>query len=403
MPSGRGVGTLLIRVRVLGNEALENRNGRLLTDVSQASEEMVEKLMLLDSASDNAAQARDPYNQAIYGIKRPKNVFDMDSEHVNRIKSTFNDVLDICGIEAGKKCDPSKSTMNRILALTDGDIDGDDIAISVVCLLAKHCRPMVDAGMVGRILPPAYKIPMGGGKYVFVRSQREFFDKITKEFIKKEKIAYGGKELSKKELREFLEKNFEYDIKLEQLASRNSVDPKLMEYLAWSYHGSVADQKRSYWITKLKRYAGLRVLLENDCIVIDGDVPGSGYVTLALDEHFHKHIMRFKEYQKHNSAIDGYAINGNASKTLYDVMHTARKYIPNGVKRFKGLGELGPDEMSELCLDKDTRTVVIFKFEKDFEEEMDKINVIMSTKREYAEARSKLMMSLRLNDIDLDT
>ena len=30
MPSGRGVGTLLVRVRVLGNEALENRNGRLV-------------------------------------------------------------------------------------------------------------------------------------------------------------------------------------------------------------------------------------------------------------------------------------------------------------------------------------------------------------------------------------
>ena len=30
MPSGRGVGTLLVRVRVLGNESLENRNGRLV-------------------------------------------------------------------------------------------------------------------------------------------------------------------------------------------------------------------------------------------------------------------------------------------------------------------------------------------------------------------------------------
>ena len=155
----------------------------------------------MDSAADNAALGRDAHNQAIYGIKRPKNIFDNDSDSVAKIKSTFNDVLDICGIEPGKKCDPEKSTMTRILALTDSDVDGDDIAISVICLLAKHCRPLIDAGMVGRILPPAYRIPKGNGKSIFVRSQKDFYDKITKAFINKETISYNGKVLGKKELR----------------------------------------------------------------------------------------------------------------------------------------------------------------------------------------------------------
>ena len=355
-----------------------------------------------DSACDNAASARDPYNQAIYGIRRPKNIFDTPTEQVARIKSTFNDVLDICGIEPGKKCDPEKSTMNHILMLTDGDIDGDDIAISTICLLAKHCKPLIDAGMVGRILPPAYAIPMGNGKYSYVRSQREFFDKITKMFIKTATVSYKGTELSKKELRAFIEKNFEYDTRLEKLANRYCVDPNVMEYIAWNYHGELKDQKKSYWMKVLKRYPGVQILIEDNMLVFDGDIKGSDYMNLALDDHFHKHVMRFKEYQKKNSTIEGYSLNKDDGLTVYDVMRHLRKVMPSGIKRFKGLGELEPEEMRALCMDKESRTVIIFKF-SDFEKDMDKINVIMSTKAEHARARKELMMSMRIDDLDLDT
>lgn len=355
-----------------------------------------------DSACDNAASARDPYNQAIYGIRRPKNIFDTPTEQVARIKSTFNDVLDICGIEPGKKCDPEKSTMNYIFMLTDGDIDGDDIAISTICLLAKHCRPLIDAGMVGRILPPAYAIPTGNGKHTYVRSQREFFDKITKMFIKTATVSYKGTELSKKELRAFIEKNFEYDTRLEKLANRYCVDPNVMEYIAWNYHGEQKDQKKSYWMKVLKRYPGVQILIEDNMLVFDGDIKGSDYMNLALDDHFHKHVMRFKEYQKKNSTIDGYTLNKEDGLTVYDVMRHLRKVMPSGIKRFKGLGELEPEEMRTLCMDKESRTVIIFKF-SDFEKDMDKINVIMSTKAEHARARKELMMSIRADDLDLDT
>ena len=361
-----------------------------------------------DSAADNAATARDPHNQAIYPIRRPANVFDLETSAVGKLKTTFNDVLDICGISAGDKCDPEKSTMNKILMLTDGDVDGDDIAISMVCLLAKHCKPLLDAGMVGRILPPAYAIPTGkNGKKVYVRSQREFFDRILKDFIEKEEVAYKGKVMTKKELRAFLEKNFEYDQWVDKLKDRYCCDPKLIEYIAWYYHGHVKDQKKSYWMDKLKKFPWLSILIEkNDSgniLVLDGDVPGFDYLNLAFDNYFDRYINLFKELQKKNASFDGYSINGEKGKTIYDVMHAMRKHIPDKkIERFKGLGELSPEEMSKLCMDKKHRTVVIFSF-KDFKKDMDKINIIMSTKKEFVEARSKLMTSMRASSLDIDT
>lgn len=356
----------------------------------------------MDSATDNAVAARDSHNQAVYGIKRPKNIYDMDSENVSRIKSTFNDVLDIMGIEPGKKCDPTKSTMNRVLTLTDGDVDGDDISNSVWCLFAKHCRPLIDAGMVGRILPPAYAIPLGGGKIEYVRSRREFFDKITKKAVKDITVEIKGTKLSKSEFRELIERNFDYDTRLESLANWCCVNPKIAEYIAWHYHGKPEDQKKSYWMQKMKKYPGLQILIEHDEIIIDGDIKGMDYINIALDEEFHKKVMKFKEYQKVNSEVYGYTINGEPDMSLYDVMHSVRKYVPAGVQRFKGLGELSPSEMKKLCLDKKTRTVVICKFD-DFEKDMRKIDVIMSTKKECAESRKEITFGRSIDPLDLDT
>lgn len=355
-----------------------------------------------DSASNCASTARDPHNQAIYTVKKPANVFDLDSESVNRVKTVFNDVLDICGIEAGKKCDPDKCTMKYILALTDGDIDGDSIAIAVICLLAKHCRPLVDAGMIGRILPPAYAIPGKNGKRTYVHTQREFFDLIMKKFVKEVSVKHNGKELSKKDLYDLLAQNFVYDTKLVKLANRYCCDPKFMEYIAWKYHGDETTQKKSYWMAALKKYEDIHIYLEHSMIIIDGDLKGYDHINLAFDEYFNKHVNRFKAHQSVNRDIYGYEINGEKDKSLYDVMQAMRKYIPNGVQRFKGLGELEPQELHDLCMDPEKRTVVIMKF-KDYDKDMEKINVIMSTKQQYVEARNKLLRGMVMDDVDLDT
>ena len=53
-------------------------------------------------------------------------------------------------------------------------------------------------------------------------------------------------------------------------------------------------------------------------------------------------------------------------------------------------------------MNKDTSTVAIIKFD-DFKKDMDKINIIMSTKKEFVESRARLMQSQRISTLDLDT
>ena len=330
----------------------------------------------MDSAADVANTARDPENQAIYPIQKPKNIFDADSDVESAIVGVFNNIMAICNLQPGKHCDPSKSEMSRILCMTDGDVDGDRIAVSAIALLAKHCRPIIDAGMVGRIVPPAYSFK-DGKKKVFVR-----------------------KKYSNAEFSELISNNFEYNTRLGLLADRYTCDPKMMEYLASKYHGSLESQTQQYWSRAMKMYPDITVSKEEGYILIDGTIGMETY-HIAIDDYFHKHVTKFKEFQDTNKDIYGYKLNGKDC-SVYEIMHTFHKHMPDGIKRYKGLGELDPDELRKLCLDREHRTVVIFKF-KDFEKDMNKLDIVMSSHAAYRRARKEIMGNKKLDVLDLDT
>lgn len=355
--------------------------------------------IILDSAIDCALTTRDMYNQGIFPIKKPKNIFDKDSDTESQIVGTFNEIMNICNLQPGKQCNPATSEVTHIFAMTDGDIDGDLIAISVLAMLAKHCRPVVDAGMIGRIVPPAYSFTEGKKK-VFVRNQRDFYQHLGKSFVKKHTLKKKGKTYDKKQFTRFIEMNFEYNSRLAKLADRYTCDPKLMEYIASKYHGEQKDQKQSYWRKVLNMYPDLNIIKEEGYILIDGTIGMTPY-HIALDDYFHKHVTKFKTFQNLNSSIDGFELD-DVPCTIYDIMKEFDKHMPADVKRYKGLGELDPEDMKALCMDKDQRNVVIFKFE-DFEKDMEKLNIVMSSKVAYERARKQMMFDVVLDPVDLDT
>ena len=364
-----------------------------------------------DSAASNVIGARDPYNQAVFTVKKPANVFDMSLDTVNGMATAFNQIMDIFGLTPGPKCDVSKALLTRLCVMSDQDVDGISIGITIVSLIAKHCPAMIDAGMVCRILPPAYQIygqKNTKKKPVFVHTQREFFDFVGKEFLKNTEIGYKKTKYSKKETEELISKNFDnkYSEKLRNLAQRYNCDPKLMERIAWFYHGDETSQKQSEWTKILKPYKDLKADKEDKTIVIKGQVAlGNGsfdIVHIPLDDYFHKRVMKFKAIQNQNRDIYNYSVNGENDKSMWDIMSRFDSYVPDDVTRFKGLGELDSDDMWDLCLNPKTREVYVFKF-KDLEKDMKNISIIMSSKKEYMEARAKIMMNRTLEDIDLDT
>ena len=83
---------------------------------------------------------------------------------------------------------------------------------------------------------------------------------------------------------------------------------------------------------------------------------------------------------------------------FYDV---SEKYLPKIVTRFKGLGEMQPDDLRYTTIDPRYRVLIQLKTE-DFEKEMDIFHKLNGPSKKDAERRKKMMKEYRIKREDLD-
>jgi len=77
------------------------------------------------------------------------------------------------GAGIGEECDLKKARYNKIVGMSDGDVDGQHITTLLLTLFFRYMRPLIDAGYVYIAQPPLYKIRKGKDvHYAYSERQR---------------------------------------------------------------------------------------------------------------------------------------------------------------------------------------------------------------------------------------
>ena len=142
-----------------------------------------------DSAGGTAKTGRDrrfqaimPLRGKILNVEKASIGRALESEEIKNMITAFG-----CGIDqfddTGRpisKCDVSKLKYDKIISMTDADVDGAHIRILLITFIYKFMRPVIEQGHLYAAQPPLYKVT----KKVGSREEKYFYDdKSLNEYL----------------------------------------------------------------------------------------------------------------------------------------------------------------------------------------------------------------------------
>ena len=328
-----------------------------------------------NSAGGSATDARDRHFQAILPLRGK--VINSEKNRINKVLSNaeIQSMITALGTSIGEEFDLSKLRYHRVIVMTDADVDGSHIRTLILTFLYRQMPELVENGHIYIAVPPLYRVKVGNQEQ-YVEKESQFEELLVRERIKDMEVS--AREAAPYKLTE---------------AKWGKFNKALVEFDGWWGKLHAEFPAAAQFVVK-HRFIELPITAAGEAIDALPQLSQNGYELESVEpkkaETFRvKVIERATSAAQHIDVPEGLfaspafeslkraytkvtdvvglppftVTSGKKTRkaaTFEDLRRTALEFAKEGlqVSRFKGLGEMNPEELWETTMDPAKRMLV---------------------------------------------
>ncbi|CAD7288181.1 DNA topoisomerase (ATP-hydrolyzing) subunit B [Campylobacter suis] len=359
----------------------------------QSKDATISELYLVegDSAGGSAKQGRDRVFQAILPLRGK--ILNVEKSRLDKILKSeeIKNMITALGCGIGDEFDAERLRYHKIIIMTDADVDGSHIQTLLLTFFFRFLHEVVEKGYIYLAQPPLYRYEKGK-KEVYLKD-----DKALNEFLIQtgiEGMEFEG--VGTNDLIDFLKIVVAYDNVLNELAKRFNLLVALRymienpDIIGKSYSQifeilSKFLKEKGYNI--LNSYVNdeeIRIYVQTENGLEEFYINDNLFANPLYEEALHI----YKKLKEREIDFGG--------RDMIDVLHSVTENAKKGnnvkIQRYKGLGEMNPDQLWETTMNPENRRLLRISIE-DAQSASDTFNLFMGDevepRRNYIQEHAK--------------
>jgi len=333
-----------------------------------------------DSAGGSAKQGRDRRYQAILPLRGK--ILNVEKARFDRMLAheEIRTIIAALGTGIGEdEFDISKLRYGRVLIMTDADVDGAHIRTLLLTFFFRQMRPLIERGHMFIAQPPLYKVSKGKDER-YLASDTELSEFVIRKATEEKTVKANGTSYSGTELNHMLHALIEFDQLVKSL-SRMGLGRDVIEAIL---NCDLTERSDFEVPDKLEELAGRLGVLGHKVVSTTKDEEHGLYeLTARSATHGQRkfkvnfgliQMVELRQLRRmqptvaplmHGPFLVCQGDDENSLDTkeelLAHLMESGRKGLT--IQRYKGLGEMNPDQLWETTMDPERRTVLEVRLE----------------------------------------